>query len=55
MDRIDRLKSLCAKVEFIWECHVDEELKKSREMSAFFSDCQTKGRIDPRDAVSLNN
>jgi G:T-mismatch repair DNA endonuclease (very short patch repair protein) len=51
MERIARLKKLVKNVSYIWECAIDEELRVSAEMKEFFSDCQTKGRIDPRDAV----
>jgi G:T-mismatch repair DNA endonuclease (very short patch repair protein) len=55
MERIDRLKQLVHNVEYIWECQVDEQLKTCAEMKAFFTDCQTKGRIDPRDAVIFDH
>jgi G:T-mismatch repair DNA endonuclease (very short patch repair protein) len=53
IDRIERLNRLAVNVEYIWECQVDEKLKASSQMKEFFTDCQTKGRIDPRDAVIL--
>lgn len=52
MERIAHLRQLTNNVEYVWECQVDEELRKNPEMKEFFTDCQTKGRIDPRDAVN---
>jgi len=51
MERIERLERIVSKVECVWECQIDEELRKSPVMKDFFTDCQTKGRINPRDAV----
>jgi G:T-mismatch repair DNA endonuclease (very short patch repair protein) len=53
MERLARLKTIVRKVDHVWECTVDEEIHKNSEMKSFFTDCQAKGRIDPRDAVSL--
>jgi hypothetical protein len=54
MERIERLQQIVSKVDYIWECQIDEELRKNQEMKEYFTDCKTKGRINPRDAV-INN
>ena len=50
IDRLKAIQSLGNSVESIWECDVDKELKQNKNMREFFTDCQTKGQIDPRDA-----
>jgi hypothetical protein len=50
INRIELLKTKLTHVECIWECEADEEFKNNKEMKDFFSDCQTCGRLNPRDA-----
>jgi hypothetical protein len=38
------------KIEQVWECDVDKQLKESLEMRTFFKNAQAKGAIDPRNA-----
>jgi G:T-mismatch repair DNA endonuclease (very short patch repair protein) len=52
MERIEQLRHLVSKVDYVWECEIDDELRNNILMKEFFTDCQTKGRINPRDAAS---